>query len=71
MVGVSHVKVYELLLFVSGIETTELSDPGERREDGVDTGATESELGDEKRTGVIDLLLEEGDGSLDEPYSSV
>ena len=61
--GVSHVKVYELLLFVEGIEMY-LSEPGERREDGVDIGATESELGDEKRAGVIDLLLEEGDGSV-------
>ena len=29
MVGVLHVKVYELLLFVGGIETVELSEPGE------------------------------------------
>ena len=71
VVGVSYVKVYELLIFVGGTETMELSEPVEWWEDGVDIGATESELGDEKRAGVIDLRLEEGDGSLDEPYGSV
>ena len=30
VVGVSHVKVYELLLFVDEIERIELSEPGER-----------------------------------------